>query len=102
MNIIYDDETLEAYRNEADDHEMLAHVERLVKQAKAQCLWEHTCISVVAPDETLGELTALLGDDPLAIPWTWRTNHGAILELGVTVGNDGFAHIVLGRVAAPS
>lgn len=95
MHVIYDDATLAAYRASAPDPVMAGHVERLVAQARRQGLWDRTCVSVLAADEPLDELAVLLGDGPLAIPWTWTTDYGPVIELGVTAGNDGFAHIVL-------
>lgn len=95
MNIIYDDATLAAFRESITNPALCWLVEQLFARADAQGLSDYTCITVLTEDDTLSDLAALLGDDPREIIWTWNTDHGAFIERGLTVGNDGFAHIMI-------
>jgi hypothetical protein len=92
---IYDPNTLARFRAGTTNAALRSLVERLVTRAQAQGLEDYTCISILTREDQLSELAALLGTDPRAIAWDWRTDHGSFVELGLTVSDDGFAHIVL-------
>lgn len=89
MNIIYDDETLAAFRASEPDNALLALVERLVARARAHSLWDDLTCILVKPE---GDL---LRADP--VEWDWRVEHGGWIELGKTAGNAGFAWIIVMR-----
>jgi len=95
MNIVYDKDTLAAFRAGTTNSVLCRLVEQLFAKADAQGLSHYTCISVLTEGDTLSDLAALLGDDPREIIWTWITDHGAFIERGLMVGNDGFAHIMV-------
>lgn len=109
MLSLEDDAAIEAALHQPlppDLHAMLASRLSLARSARLQNL---THVVVVQPGDETENLTALLGFSPLVGPigegpfgsrlftpyWAWLEDLGGYYEMIVTVGDGGFAHLLL-------
>lgn len=85
------------------------HVARHVRLATENDLLDLTCLAVVEAGDTEAEIEAALGFNPLVQHidgthissadfrpyWDWLRDHGAWWEMIYTIGDSGFAHVIL-------
>lgn len=110
MNIIFDDETLDAALATplgATIHDVVC---RIAAEARAAGLWDTlTGIVLIGDGDTAAQFEAVLGYPPSTGPlggegagrapyWSWREGHGAkgdTIELLVPAGDEGFCWFLI-------
>lgn len=109
MLSIYDENTAASALNQPLPADLRELIEYLLEDAKASGLAELTHITVVREEDEETALAAELGWSPLIDPltesrfgegdfrpyWAWLEDVGGWFELLHTVGNSGFAYILL-------